>query len=54
MIGLMVQKLLAFLFSLGNALKEPKIGFLAILGVKTKKLIFLNPKRHLLVPKHAF
>ena len=31
-----------------------KFGVLAILGVKTEIFIFLNPKRQLHVPKHAF
>ena len=34
--------------------KYQKLGFLGILGVKTEICIFLNPKRHLLTPKHAF
>ena len=54
-IGLTVQKLLAFTFSIGNALKVPKkLGSLEILGVKTVILIFLTPKRHLLGRNHVF
>ena len=53
-IELTVQKLLAFMFFIGNALKVPKNGVFAILGVKTKIFFFVNPKRHILVPKHAF
>jgi hypothetical protein len=55
MIGLTVQKLLAFLFSIGNALKVPKIGvWVDFWGVKTVICIFLNPKVHFLGQKHAF
>jgi len=49
-----VEKLLRYLFSVGNALKVPKIGVLGILGVKTEICIFMNPKRHLLMREHAF
>ena len=56
MIWLTVQKLLAFLLSIGNALKVPKNSFVAILGAKTEifRPIFLNHKGQLLLPKHAF
>jgi len=54
-IGLTFQKLLTFVFSIGNALKLPnKLGFWGILGVKTIRFIFLNPQRHILGLKHAF
>ena len=47
MIGHTVQKLLAFLFSKGNALKVPKIVFVAggIIGVKTVISIFLYTQK---------
>jgi hypothetical protein len=46
-IRLTFQKLLTFDFFKGNALKLPKNrGFGGILGVKTVKFIFLNPKAH--------
>jgi hypothetical protein len=55
MIGLTVQKLLAFLFSIGNALKVPQNwGLVDFWGVKTVICIFLNPKVHFLGQKHAF
>ena len=49
-----IEKLLRFLFSIGNALEVPKMAFLGIWGVKTELCIFVNPKRHLLASKHAF
>ena len=32
----------------------PKLGFCGILGVKTEKFVFINPKRHYLIRKHVF
>ena len=55
MIGLTVQKLLAFFVFHRKCIESAqKLGFLAILGAKTEIFIFLSPKGHLLVPKHAF
>ena len=45
-IGLTVQKLLTFLVFHRKCIESaPKLGFLAILGVKTEIFIFLNPQK---------
>jgi hypothetical protein len=54
MIGLAVQKLLAFLFSIGNALKGTKFGVLGDFRGETVIFIILTPKVHILGPKDAF
>jgi hypothetical protein len=37
-----------------NIENGPKLGLGGILGVKTVIFIFLDPKRHIMGPKHAF
>ena len=54
-VGLTVQKLLAFSFSIGNALKVPKIGvFGDFMGENWNMYLSEPHKKHLLVPNHAF
>jgi hypothetical protein len=54
MIGLTVQKLLTFLFSIGNALKWPKIGVFGPLRGENFKVKLFNPqKAHVYtIPRH--
>ena len=44
-IGLTVQKLLAFTFSIGNALKVPKIGVLGDFRGENCNIYLSNPQR---------
>ena len=54
-IRLTVQKLLRFFFLIGNAFTgTPKLEFWGVLGVKTEKFIFVNPKRNYLTQEHVF
>ena len=53
-IGLTVQKLLAFTFSIGNALKVPKIGVLGDFRGENCNIYLSKPQKAPLCPKHAF
>ena len=44
-IGLTVQKLLAFTFSIGNALKVPKIGVLGDFRGENRNIYLSNPRK---------
>ena len=43
--SLMVQKLLAFTFSIGNALKVPKIGVLGDFRGENRNIYLSNPRK---------